>query len=69
MVVLLHAFRNFAVTEPLIMVKGAMMETRLMGMDATLIAPLPVVVTGYERDPSSAMMATTKLAMDVPRLV
>jgi hypothetical protein len=45
------------------------METGLMGMAATQIAPLPIVVTGYEREPSSAMMATTKLAMDVPRLV
>jgi hypothetical protein len=42
----LRAFRNFAVTEPLIMVKGAMMETRLMGMDATQIAQPPLVVMG-----------------------
>jgi hypothetical protein len=44
--VALHAFRNFAVTEPVIMVKSAMMETRLMGMDATQIAQPPLVVMG-----------------------
>jgi hypothetical protein len=57
--VALHAFRNFAVTEPvIIMVKSAMMETRLMTMDATQIAPIPVVEMGSLPAVSSAMTET-----------